>query len=104
LPIFTAEIACRPTVVFAAHSSAHALGFVNNTFIIAELRSLRMPYGEPLWPEDSDLTVRAATESESAVWERSLADDLAAGVHESREEAIQSNGFAFLVEYREAEQ
>ena len=74
---------------------------MNDDFIRSELCDLRTPDGEPLWDGKADVTVRPSSADEHAHWERNLADDLAAGVHESREDAVESNGFAFLVEYRE---
>lgn len=75
--------------------------FVNDRFIISELRGLRMPDGTALWPPDAGLSIRSATESENTMWEDNLVEDLADGVHESREDAVESNGFAFLVDYRD---
>jgi hypothetical protein len=102
LPIFTAEIEGTPTLVLAAHDYVAALAFVNDSFVRTELCSLRTPDGGALWNGKTDVTVRPASPDEEAVWERSLAEDLAQGVHASRADAIESNGFAFLVEYLES--
>jgi len=104
LPIFTAEIAGNATVVFAALGEVQALNFINDSFIRSELCGLRTTEGAPLWDGEADMAIRSASANERAVWERGLADDLASGVHEGREEAIQSNGFCFLVEYREPDE
>ncbi len=101
MPIFTAEIAGQPTIVLAARDHVNALAFVKNDFIRSELADLQTPDGAPLWDGNTSVTVRLATTDERAVWERNLVEDLAEGVHESREDAIESNGFAFLVDYRE---
>ena len=98
-PIFTAEIDGIPTLVLAAHYYVAALAFVNDTFVRTELCSLRTPDGGALRNGKTDVTVRPANPDEAAVWEHSLAEDLAQGVHASLADAIESNGFAFLVEY-----
>lgn len=101
MPIYTADIASRPTVVFATLGDVHALDFINDTFIRSELCSLRAPESAPLLNGNAAMAVRPASADERAVWEHSLFNDLTAGVHQDHEDAIQSNGFAFLVEYRE---
>lgn len=101
MPVFTAEIDGIPTLVLTAHDYVAALAFVNDTFVRAELCSLRTPDGGALWNGMTDVTVRPASPDEAAVWEHGLAEDLAQGVHASRADAIESNGFAFLVEYLE---
>ena len=101
MPIFTAEIDGTPTLVLAAHDYVAALAFVNDTFVRTELCSLRTPDGGPLWNGKTDVTVRPAGRDEAIVWERNFAEDLAQGVHASLADAIESNGFAFLVEYQD---
>ena len=101
MQVFTAEIAGQPTIVLAARDYVAALAFVKNDFIRSELAGLQTPDGAPLWDRNADVTIRPANADERAIWERSLVEDLAEGVHESREDAIESNGFAFLVDYRE---
>ena len=64
MPIFTTEIAGRPTVAFAARDYASALKFVHMDFIRSELRDLRAPDGAPLWNGQANLVVRDATEEE----------------------------------------
>ena len=101
MPVFTAEIDGTPTLVLAAHDYVAALAFVNDTFVRAELCSLQTPDGGALWNGKTDVVVRPASSDETAVWERNLVEDLAQGVHASLADAIESNGFAFLVEYLE---
>ncbi len=101
MPIFTAEIAGRPTVVLAALDHALALAFAEDEFIRSELRDLRTPEGAQLWDGTANMTVRPSSAAEQAIWERNLVEDLTEGVHESREDVVESNGFAFLVDYRE---
>ena len=74
---------------------------MNDDFIRSELADLQTPEGAPLWDGTADMTVRPASTDEQAIWERNLAGDLAEGVHESWQDAVESNGFAFLVECRE---
>ena len=104
LPIFTTEIAGQPTIVFAALDYVRALAFVGDDFVRSEFADLRTPDGAPLWDDNAIVMVRPADADESALWERSLIDDLAAGVHESWEDAYESNGFAFLVDYLEPDE
>ena len=47
LPIFTAEIAGKPTIVLAARDHVAALAFVNDDFVRSELADLRTPDGAP---------------------------------------------------------
>ena len=101
MPVFTAQITGQPTIVFAARDHVNALAFVHDDFIRSELCGLRAPDGAQLWDGDAAVSVRPASADERAAWEHNLVEDLAAGVHESREDAIESNGFVFLVEYRE---
>ncbi len=73
-------------------------------FIRSELCGLRTPDGGPLWDGNADVAVQPACTDEQAIWERNLAGDLAQGVHESREDAVRGNGFAFLVEHLEPDE
>ncbi len=73
MPIFTTEIAGKPTVAFAARDYAHALAFVHTDFLRSELRDLRAPDGAPLWDGQANLVVRDATEEEKSAWEAEVA-------------------------------
>ena len=64
MPIFTTEIAGKPTVAFAAPDYASALALVHMDFLCSELRDLRAMDGAPLWDGQTDLVVRDATEEE----------------------------------------
>ncbi len=74
MPIFTAEIAGRPTVVLAARDYVAALAFVNDDFIRPELAGLQTPDGAPLWDGDTAVTVRPANKDEKAIWESNLVE------------------------------
>ncbi len=99
--IFTLEFLGRPTVALAAQDYPAALAFVSGSFFRRELASLRTPDGKPLRPIGADIMIRRANSAESAFWEYCLEEDIDQGVHEDLEDAIESNGFAFLVEYRD---
>ena len=104
MPIFTAEIAGRPTVVFGALNRATALTFVNYTFIRSELQTLRTPAGAPLWDGQESISIRRASMEDEAVWERDLAEYIADGVYKSRDDAVENMGFTFLVDYLERDE
>ena len=56
------------------------------------------------WLSDAARIVKPANSDECAQWEATLAEDNAEGIHEDRQDAVTSNGFAFLAEYREADE
>ena len=64
MPIFTTEIAGKPTVAFAARDYASALAYMHLDFLRSELKDLRAPDGAPLWDGQAELVVRDATEME----------------------------------------
>jgi hypothetical protein len=99
MPIFTVDIADRPTVVVAARDYAGALAFVSDGFTRSELYMIKTVDGAPLWDGTADITVRLATEPEKQVWEIGLKDALKGEVYEDRENAIDGYCFSFLVPY-----
>lgn len=99
MPIFTVDIAERPTVVVAARDYAGALVFVADGFTRSELQMITTVDGAPLWDGVSKITVRLATEPEIQVWEKGVIDALEGQVYEDREDAIAGGCFSFLVPY-----
>ena len=104
MPIFTTEIAGRPTVAFAARDYASALAFVHMDFLCSELRDLPAPEGAPLWDGQAELVVRDATEQEKSAWDAEVAQAIQEREIDRREDALDAGWFIFLAPYREPEE
>ncbi len=104
MPIFTTEIAGKPTMAFAARDYASALAFVHMDFLCSELRDLRAPDGAPLWDGQAELVVRDATKEELAAWEAEVALAIREREIDHREDALDAGWFIFLTPYREPEE
>ena len=104
MPIFTTEIAGKPTVAFAARDYTDALTFVHMDFWRSELRDLRAMDGAPLWDGQAELVVRDATEEETSAWEADVAVAIREGEIDRREDALDPGWFIFLVPYRDPEE
>ena len=99
MPIFTTEIAGRPTMAFAARDYASALAYMHMDFLRSELRDLRAADGTPLWYGKANLVVRDATEEELSAWEAEVAEAIREREIDRREDALDAGWFIFLVPY-----
>ncbi len=104
MPIFTTEIAGRPTVAFAAQDYASPLAFVHRDFLRGELRDLRATDGAPLWDGQANLVVRDATQEELAARDAEVALAIRECEIDRREDALEAGWFIFLVPYRDPEE
>ncbi len=101
MPIFTTEIAGRPTVAFAARDYARALAFVHMDFLRSELMDLRAMVGAPLSDGKVELVVRDATEEEMSAWDTEVALAIREREIDRREDALDWSWFIFLTPYLE---
>lgn len=101
MPFFVAEIEETPVLVFAAKDRVDALAFAADDFVRSELCMLTRADGRSLMTEGADIVVREAGAREREIWEADMADGLRGQACESREDAIDGQWFALLVDYRE---
>ena len=104
MPIFTTEIAGKPTVAFAAPDYASALNFVDMDFLRSELMDLRAMDGASLWDGQAKLVVWVANEKEKSAWEADVAVAIREGEIDRREDALDVGWFIFLVPYLETDE
>jgi hypothetical protein len=77
MTLFTIEVAGRPLLVFPEKDSQAAEELAANS-IGPDLQDFEED-GEPLWDGEEPLIVRAANESESAIWDQGLAEAKSSG-------------------------
>ncbi len=77
MSLYTIEVAGRPLLVFPEKNDQAAEELAANS-IGPDLQDFEED-GEPLWDGEEPLTVRAANESESAIWDQGLAEAKSSG-------------------------
>ncbi|WP_052389438.1 hypothetical protein [Belnapia moabensis] len=77
MTLFTIEVAGRPLLVFPEKSTEAAEELATNS-IGPDLQDFEED-GEPLWDGEEPLTVRAANDQESALWDQGLAEAKSSG-------------------------
>ena len=77
MSLFTIEVAGRALLVFPEKDSAAAEELATHS-IGPDLQDFEED-GEPLWDGEEPLTVRAANEQESALWDQGLAEAKSSG-------------------------